>query len=187
MSAAIGGDVEAAGQADRPEGDLGASVPAAAASVVAERDPVGEMRTHHFLRRLDHNRIIQAIKRAEGKSSGQIRVFIQRWKFEGDALPRAERKFFQLGMQKTTGRNAVLIFVAPREQKYAVVGDVGVHEKCGEAFWQKLVNDMRCHFKNEDFNRAIILAISEVGKLLSAHFPRTGDTINELPDEIVQG
>ena len=46
---------------------------------------------------------------------------------------------------------------------------------------------MQAHFRKEDFNRAIILAISEVGKVLAAHFPRTGDTINELPDEIVQG
>jgi uncharacterized membrane protein len=89
-------------------------------------------------------------------------------------------------MQKTTSRNAVLIFVAPREQKYAVVGDVGVHEKCGKEFWKKLVNEMQAHFKDQHFNRAIILAISEVERLLAAHFPRTGDTINELPDEIVQ-
>ena len=75
-------------------------------------------------------------------------------------------------MQKTRDRNAVLVFVAPRAHKYAVVGDVGVHEKCGEQFWKKLVNDMRAHFKSEDFNRAIVLAISEVGKLLAAHFPR---------------
>ena len=71
------------------------------------------MRTHNFLRRLDHNRITQAIKKAEGKSSGQIRVFIQRGKFEEDALPRAQRKFVQLGMQKTRDRNAVL-FLSPR-------------------------------------------------------------------------
>jgi uncharacterized membrane protein len=145
------------------------------------------MRTHNFLRRLDHKRITQAIKKAEGRSSGQIRVFIQRGKFDDDALPRAQRKFVQLDMQKTRNRNAVLVFVAPRAHKYAVVGDVGVHEKCGEEFWKKLVNDMRAHFKNEDFNRAIVLAISEVGRLLAAHFPRTGDTINELPDEIVRG
>src|SRR5437763_3563426 len=100
----------------------------------SKRQLVTKMRTHHFLRRLDHNRVTQAIKKAEGKSSGQIRVFVQRWKFEGDALPRAERRFFQLGMQKTANRNAVLIFVAPRAQKYDVVGDVGVHEKCGEEF-----------------------------------------------------
>ena len=145
------------------------------------------MRTHNFLRRLDHNRIVQAIRKAEGKSSGQIRVFIQRWKFDGDALPRAQRKFVQMGMQQTRDRNAVLIFVAPRAHKYALVGDVGLHEKCGDEFWQKLVTDMRGHFKNQDFNRAIILAISEVGKVLTSHFPRTGDTINELPDEIMQG
>ncbi|PYK77665.1 MAG: hypothetical protein DME37_11820 [Verrucomicrobia bacterium] len=153
----------------------------------SKRQLVTKMRTHHFLRRLDHNRVTQAIKKAEGKSSGQIRVFIQRGKFEDDALPRAGRRFLQLGMQKTRDRNAVLIFVAPRAHKYAVVGDVGVHEKCGEEFWKKLVHDMRAHFKNQDFNRAIVLAISEVGKLLAAHFPRTGDTINELPDEIAQG
>jgi uncharacterized membrane protein len=156
---------------------------------VVVEEPAGagnKVRTHSFLRRLDHNRIVQAIKKEEGKSSGQIRVFIQRWRFDGDALPRAERKFFQLGMQKTQDRNAVLIFVAPRAHKYAVVGDVGVHEKCGEEFWKKLVDDMRAHFKKEDFNRAIILGIREVGKILAAHFPRTADTINELPDEIVQ-
>jgi uncharacterized membrane protein len=145
------------------------------------------MRTHHFLRRLDHRRITQAIKKAEGRTSGQIRVFLQRGEFEDDALPRAQKKFLQLAMDKTADRNAVLIFVAPRARKYAVVGDVGVHEKCGEEFWQRLVDAMREHFKKEDFNRAIIHGINEVGKALSAHFPRTADTINELPDEIAQG
>src|SRR4029077_8698442 len=145
------------------------------------------MRTHNFFSRLDQNRVTQAIKKAEGKSSGPIRVFIQRGKFEDDALPRAERRFLQIRMQKTRDRSAVLTFVAPRAHKYGWVEAVGVHEKCGQEFWKKLVRDMRSHFKNQDFNRAIILAISEIGKLLAAHFPRTGDTINELPDEIAQG
>jgi uncharacterized membrane protein len=145
------------------------------------------MRTHRFLSRLDHKRIVQAIKKAEGRTSGQVRVFVQRGEFEDDALPRAERKFMQLGMQKTRDRNAVLIFVAPRAHKYALFGDVGVHEKCGHEFWQKVVGNMRSHFQNQEFDRAIIHAINEVGKVLSAHFPRTADTINELPDEVAQG
>jgi uncharacterized membrane protein len=145
------------------------------------------MRTHRFLQRLDHKRITQAIKKAEGRTSGQIRVFVQRGDFEDDALPRAERRFLQLGMQKTRDRNAVLIFVAPRAHKYAVVGDVGVHEKCGREFWQKLVTAMRGHFQKQEFDRAITHAINEVGKVLAAHFPRTADTINELPDEVAQG
>lgn len=144
------------------------------------------MRTRNFLRHVDHNRVIQAIKKAEGRTSGQIRVFIQRGLFEEDPLARALRKFLQLGMEKTRDRNGVLIFVAPRAHKYALVGDVGVHEKCGEKFWEDIVAQMRAHFQNEDFTRAIVHAINEVGKVLAVHFPRTADTINELPDEIVQ-
>lgn len=144
------------------------------------------MRTYRFLQRLDHKRITQAIKKAEGRTSGQIRVFVQRGDFEDDALLRAQRKFIHLGMHKTRDRNAVLIFVAPRARKYAVVGDVGVHEKCGHEFWQKLVAAMRAHFQKQEFDRAIVHGINEVGKLLTAHFPRTADTINELPDEVAQ-
>jgi uncharacterized membrane protein len=145
------------------------------------------MRTHNFIRQLEHDRIVQAIKNAEAKTSGQIRVFLQRGKFEEDALERAQKKFVQLGMQKTAERNAVLILVAPRVQKFAVVGDEGVHKKCGEQFWQELVARMRQHFLREDFTEALIEAIEATGALLAKYFPRTGPAKNELPDEIVEG
>jgi len=174
------------GPADHPVVALAVLVQVAGVLAAAAPVRAGKMRTHHFLRRLDHKRITQAIKKAEGRTSGQIRVFIQRGEFDDEALPRARKKFLQLGMDKTQDRNAALIFVAPRARKYAVVGDVGVHEKCGEQFWQGLVGAMREHFKKEDFNRAIIHGINELGKVLAIHFPRTADTINELPDEVVE-
>jgi uncharacterized membrane protein len=145
------------------------------------------MRTHRFLRELEHDRIVAAIKAAEATTSGQIRVFLQRGKFEEDAVDRAQKKFLQLGMQKTGERNAVLIFVAPRAQKFAVIGDEGVHQKCGEEFWQQLVARMREHFLREDFTQALLEAITATGELLAKHFPRTGPAPNELPDEIVEG
>jgi uncharacterized membrane protein len=145
------------------------------------------MRTHSFLRQLEHDRIAEAIKKAEAKTSGQIRVFLQRGKFEGDALEKAQGKFFQLGMQKTAERNAVLIFVAPRMQKFAVIGDEGVHEKCGAHFLQELVNRMREHFLREDFTDALLEAVEATGGLLAKYFPRTASATNELPDEIVEG
>lgn len=145
------------------------------------------MRTPQFLHRLRHQEITQAIKKAEGRTSGQIRVFIQRGEVEGDALPRAQKRFFQLGMEKTRDRNAVLIWVAPRAHKFAVVGDLGVHEKCEAEFWQRLVEVMQGHFREEHFSRAIIHGINETGKVLVKYFPRTGETINELPDDVVRG
>ena len=144
------------------------------------------MRTHNFLRQLEHDRITSAIKAAEARTSGQIRVFLQRGKFEEDALDRARQKFAQLRMDKTAERNAILIFVAPREQKFAVVGDEGVHQKCGEAFWQDLVARMREHFLREDFTEALVEAIRSTGALLAQHFPRTDQSTNELPDDIIE-
>lgn len=145
------------------------------------------MRTHRFIRELEHDRIVKAIKEAEAKTSGEIRIFLQRGVFEEDVVARAQKKFLQLGMQKTRLRNAVLILIAPRMQKFAVVGDEGVHQKCGEQFWQELVEKMRQHFLREEFTDALVEAIESVAELLARYFPKSGDRANELPDEIVEG
>jgi uncharacterized membrane protein len=145
------------------------------------------MRTKEFLSKLDHDRIMEAIRGAESKTSGEIRVYIQRGKFETDPVMLAQKKFQRLGMYKTRERNAVLIFVAPRAHKFAVVGDQAIHEKCGEQFWQNVVDGMRVHFQNEKFSHALTEAINEVGKVLATHFPRTSANANELPDEIIEG
>lgn len=144
------------------------------------------MRTHNFIRQLEHDRIVDAIKKAEAKTTGQIRVFLQRGRFEEDALVRAQKKFFQLGMEKTAERNAVLILVAPRVQKFAVIGDEGVHAKCGEKFWEELVGRMRQHFLREDFTEALLEAVETAGSLLAKYFPRTGPAPNELPDDVIE-
>src|SRR5207248_3195056 len=113
------------------------------------------MRTKEFLSRLEHDRIVGAIREAESKTSSQIRVYVQRGKLSADSLIAAQKKFQRLGMHKTRERNAVLIFVAPRAHKFAVVGDKAIHEKCGEQFWQHLVDGMRGHFQNEKFSCAL--------------------------------
>jgi uncharacterized membrane protein len=144
------------------------------------------MRTREFLSKVEHSRIVQVIREVESGTSGEIRVFVQRGKMRSDAVPAAQKKFHQLGMHKTRGRNAVLIFVAPRAHKFAVVGDKAIHEKCGDEFWQGVVDGMRTHFQNENFSEALVEAIKEIGKVLAAHFPKTPVNANELPDEIVE-
>jgi uncharacterized membrane protein len=144
------------------------------------------MRTREFLSKLEHDRVIQAIREAEVKTSGEIRVFVQRGKLKSDPLVAAQRKFHRLGMHKTRERNAVLIFVAPRVHKFAVVGDHRIHEKCGEEFWQHVVKRMRTHFQNEKFSDALIEAIKELGSALATHFPQTVRNTNELPDDVIE-
>jgi uncharacterized membrane protein len=144
------------------------------------------MRTKEFLSKLEHDQIVRAIRDAESKTSGEIRAFVQRGKLNGDPLPAAHRRFHRLGMHKTPERNAVLIFVAPRAHKFAIIGDEAIHRKCGEELWQRLVNQMREHFRNEKFSEAIVDAIREIGDALAAHFPRRSTSTGELADEVVE-
>ncbi|MGZ4967423.1 MAG: TPM domain-containing protein [Chthoniobacterales bacterium] len=145
------------------------------------------MRSKEFLDRLDHKRISDAIAEAERKTSGEIRVFVQRGEVKGDVLLLAQKKFADSGMHKTAQRNAVLIWIAPRAQKFAIVGDEGVHQKCGEEFWQKLVDEMQAHFKDENFTHALIHGIHSAGELLARFFPREKGDKNELPNTIIEG
>jgi len=163
------------------------AVEAAALAGVAPARGGNRMRTKQFLSKLEHDQIVGAIRAAESKTSGEIRVYIQRGRLSTDPLISAQKKFHRLRMHKTRERNAVLIFIAPRAHKFAVVGDKAIHEKCGEEFWQRVVDAMREHFQNEKFSHAIVEGIEEVGKLLSTHFPQTPTSSNELPDEIVEG
>lgn len=149
--------------------------------------PAGnEMRTKEFVGKLDHDRIVQVIRDVEGKTSAEVRVYIQRGKLEGDALAAAQSRFQKLRMDKTEERNAVLIFIAPRAHKFAVVGDKAVHERCGEQLWQGVVDRMRAHFQEERFDNALVEAIEEVGNALALHFPKRSAEANELPDNIVE-
>ena len=144
------------------------------------------MRTREFLSKLEHDRIIKAIREAESKTSGEIRVLIQRGKLNSDPLVAAQKKFHRLGMHKTRERNAVLIFVAPRVHKFAVVGDDAIHKKCGNEFWQGVAEGMRTHFQNEKFSDALVEALREIGTLLARHFPKTSEDTNELPDDVIE-
>ena len=144
------------------------------------------MRTRDFLSKLDNDRIIQAIREAESKTSGEIRVLIQRGKLRDDPLKIARKKFQQLKMDRTHERNAVLIFIAPRAHKFAVVGDKAIHERCGDEFWQRVVTAMHHCFRQDKFAEGLRGAITVIGDTLTQHFPRSPTDANELPDDVIE-
>ena len=141
------------------------------------------MREKDFLKQLRHDDIVAAIRDAEHRTSGEIRVFISHKPIE-DPVASAQSAFQHLGMEKTREHNAVLIFVAPRTHKFAVIGDDGVHAKCGDGFWQELAKAMTDHFRKSEFTPGIVLGVKRAGELLAQHFPRRSDDRNELPDRV---
>ena len=143
------------------------------------------MKPRQFIEQLDEARLVAAIAAAERKSSGEIRVYVTHHKIE-DALARAKIRFAKLGMEKTRRRNAVLIYFAPRSRKFAVVGDVAVHERCGETFWREVTAAMTPLLQAGRPTEAVEAAVKKIGALLAEHFPRRPDDRNELPDDIAR-
>jgi len=142
---------------------------------------------HHkeFVSKLDETRIVKAITEAERKSSGEIRVYVSHRR-RTDPLKFARKRFVELGMTQTRHRNAVLIYLVPLARQFAIVGDAGVHEKCGDAFWQQVSAGMGGLLKQGRFTEAILEAIQTIGDILAQHFPRDPNDRNELPDGIVR-
>lgn len=143
------------------------------------------MKPKEFINQLDEARIVDAIAQAERKSSGEVRVYVSRRR-RTDPLAIAQKRFLDLGMTRTRHRNAVLIYIAPRTRQFAIVGDAGVHEKCGDAFWREVSASMTDLLKEGRFTDALVGAIQKVGDLLARHFPRDSNDQNELPDRIVR-
>lgn len=141
------------------------------------------MKVKDFLKQVRHDDIVAAVRQAELKTSGEIRVFITHKKVE-DAVAAGQAAFLRMGMAKTRHRNAVLIFVAPKAHRFAVIGDQAVHQKCGDAFWQALAAEMAGHFKKSDFTEGILHGVGKAGELLAAHFPPQRGGTNKLPDEV---
>lgn len=128
------------------------------------------MHPRHFSKHLHHDSIVTAIREAEQKTSGRIHVTVSH-KHVADPVAAAQAEFLRLGLNRSAEKNGVLIFVAPRSHKFAVIGDEGVHVKCGDAFWQKLAEAMSGYFRKSEFTPGIVHGIEKAGELLAEHFP----------------
>lgn len=144
---------------------------------------VGDMKARDFLSQLEHDAIVKAIAEAEAKMRGEIRVFISRKEPE-DAVAAAEKVFHHLKMHKSREQNGVLLFVAPRVKKFAVIGDSAVHAQCGDEFWKEVTQEMSGHFRKGEFTGGILHGVRRAGKLLAEHFPRHPGDKTPQPGDI---
>ena len=146
---------------------------------------MGRTKPGRLARAFDMDRIQHAIEAAERASSGEIVVSVAPF-FLGSVRRVAEQTFERLGVSRTRERNGVLFFVVPSRRQLVVLGDVGIHEKVGQEFWEELVRAVSERFKAGDGTEGIVSGIGLVGQRLAEHFPHAPDDRNELPDQPVK-
>ena len=133
-------------------------------------------------------RVVEAIRAAESKTTGEIRVFVEE-ECKIEPLDRAKEIFAKLQMERTSARNAILVYLAMGDRKFALFGDVVIYEKAGGAqFWEKAAHELQECLKKGAVADGLSNCIGELGSALAAHFPYDPAVKkNELPDEIVFG
>lgn len=132
--------------------------------------------------------IVQAVKQAEHRTSGEIRVFVESHCRFLDPLDRAVEVFHELKMEATEKRNAVLLYVALKDRQLAILGDAGIHAQVGDEFWNARVAKLIEEFNGANYIAGISECVLKIGEALASHFPYEGATDkNELSDEIVFG
>ena len=140
----------------------------------------------NFLSKSEEAQLIEAIRKAEKNTSGEIRLHIESGS-EKTAMDRAKDVFYMLEMDKTELNNGVLIYLAIESKAVAIIGDKGINEKVPDNFWESEIELMTNHFKNAEFLLGLELAITEMGNKLKTFYPYQSDDINELTDEISKG
>jgi uncharacterized membrane protein len=135
---------------------------------------------------LDEPAIVAAIREAEARSTGEVRVLVTHRPVP-DPLAEARRRFAALGMERTAQRNGVLLFIAPKSRTFAILGDTGIHRHGGDELWGGVAGAMGTAFRNGEWTEGLVRAIRMIGGELARHFPKTDEPgVNELPDAILR-
>jgi uncharacterized membrane protein len=129
------------------------------------------MKPRHFLEQVDEDQVIAAIAAAELKTHARIHVFVSHRKHQ-DVLHAAQTEFHRLGLDQIKESDGVLIYLAPRQQGFAVLGGRAIHQRCGEEFWQQVTAEMTEHFRQANYTAGVVHGIGRAGAMLAEHFPR---------------
>lgn len=144
-------------------------------------------KTEDFLTEVEEQEIIEAIIKAENKTSGEIRVHIEDHT-DLSPIQRAKEIFYILKMDNTRNRNGVLFYVGVQDHSFVILGDKGINDLVEADFWDKTKDLVISHFKNGQYKQGLVEGILKAGTKLKALFPYQPDSdSNELPNEISKG
>jgi len=132
--------------------------------------------------------LLAAVKAAELRTSGEIRLHLEDECPTPEPLDRAAQVFAELKMHHTKGRNGVLFYLAWRTRQFAVIGDAAINAAVPDEFWEAVKEEVLGHFRQANYVPGLERGIRLVGEQLRQFFPYDAATdTNELSDDISYG
>jgi putative membrane protein len=99
---------------------------------------------------------------------------------------RALAIFKSAAERRTTGRTGILIYLSMAERRAEIIGDEAITKVTTPETWGDAMTSLLVEVKQGRVGDGIVAAIERVGAVLSEHFPRTADDLNEIPDKLIE-
>lgn len=87
---------------------------------------------------------------------------------------------------RTRGKTGVLIYLSLEERRAELIADAAIHAKVAQETWGEAMAALIAGVKAGRAGDGMADAVTQVGAVLSEHFPRSADDTNELPDRLIE-
>lgn len=132
--------------------------------------------------------IAMAVRESETLHDGELRFVLE----GGMDLPlllrnvsarqRAVELFSRLRVWDTEHNSGVLIYVQLADRKVEILADRGIHQRVGQAPWQRICAQMQKAFGEGRFEAGAVAGVHDVGRVLAEQFPARRENPDELPN-----
>jgi len=99
---------------------------------------------------------------------------------------RAIAVFQAAAAGRTTGRTGILIYLSLAERRAEILGDEAITSVTTPETWGEAMAALLVDVREGRVGDGIVAAVEKVGEVLAAHFPRSAEDTNEIPDKLVE-
>ncbi len=142
------------------------------------------MRSPQVLAPDEVSRLEAKIAAAEARTSAQIKVAVAEREWLG--LKRKARRIFKAEeLEKTAGRNCVLVLMVRKNRELLIYGDEGIHRAVGQGYWDEVHQQMVSELRQGRMYDGLAIGVQRLGEKLAELFPATAESRNEISDQIL--
>jgi len=120
-------------------------------------------------------------------ASMRVRLWLTPGSTEARRVRRAALAHFRSSAERrTVTGSAVLVYLSLAERRAEIVADTGIHAKVAPDLWGEAMADLLVHVREGRPAEGLAAAVARIGAVLTTHFPRGAEDVNELPDRLVE-
>jgi putative membrane protein len=99
---------------------------------------------------------------------------------------RAIAIFKAAAEKRTAGKTGILIYLSLAERRAEIVADEAILKVTDDHTWGEAMTALLTDVREGRVGDGIVAAVSQVGVVLSEHFPRSATDTNEIPDKLIE-